>query len=67
MDNSAALKKLKSQLWKMTVEHHMEVPAKLEQYLHDELFIQDDESLATLTEKRLSAVIEAINHKLEAK
>ena len=45
----------------------MEVPAKLEQYLHDELFIQDDESLATLTEKRLSAVIEAINHKLEAK
>lgn len=65
MDNSAALKKLKSQLWKMTIPHHMEVPAKLEQYLHDELFIQDDESLSTLTEKRLAAVIEAINHKME--
>ena len=56
---------LKRKLWDLTGPFHFGSKTKLEQWLHDELFIQDDESLATLTEKRLAAVIESINHKLK--
>ncbi len=58
---------LKRQLWNMTEVFHCGSAKALGQWLHDELFIQDDEGLETLTEKRLSAVIEAINHKLTTK
>jgi len=58
---------LKRQLWDLTGQHHMGSKAKLNQYLIDEMYIAPEESLQTLTEKRLSAVIEAIQHKMEAK
>ncbi len=58
---------LKRKLWDITANYHLGSKEKLNQFLIDEMFIQDDESLATLTEQRLADVIESINHKQEAK
>ncbi len=58
---------LKRQLWDITKPYHRDSKEYLNQWLIDEMYITPEESLSTLTEKRLSAVIEAINHKLTTK
>ncbi len=65
--NLPAVATLKRQLWDLTSNFHFGSKTKLNQWLIDEMFITPEESLSTLTEKRLSAVIEAINHKLTTK
>ncbi len=59
--------RLKRQLWELTKPYHRDSKEYLNQWLVDEMYITPEESLSTLTEKRLSAVIEAINHKLTTK
>ncbi len=58
---------LKRQLWDMTGQYHLGSREKLNRWLIDEMYIDETEQLATLTEVRLKAVIEAINHKLTTK
>lgn len=57
---------LKKQLWQITAAIHMQVPAKLEQWLWDEAIIGDQEALAELTPDRLGEVVIKAREKAEA-
>ena len=63
-DNSILLL-LKSDLWKLTKTIHLNDKAALEQWLHDEILIHDDETLEDLTLERLPAIIEKVKKKLK--
>lgn len=54
------VKKLKSELWKLTAEKHGGKAANLEMWLIGENLISDTEDLSTLSAKRLSEVIAAL-------
>lgn len=60
------LSALKSELWTLTQEIHFGAPAKLEQWLIDEMIISDTEDLATvsLIQDRLVQVVAAVKLKL---
>ncbi len=65
--DTSAVAALKRQLWDLTANFHFGSKSKLEQFLHDEMYIEDTQTLADLSEKQISMVIEAINHKLTTK
>jgi hypothetical protein len=54
---------LKKELWELTQSRHGGVVEKLEQYLHDELYMLDDMRLADLSENQLRNIITAIKEK----
>lgn len=54
------LKKLKQELWTVTKAMHGGETSKLEQYLWDENFMSDTESLATLNATQISEIISRI-------
>lgn len=58
---------LKKKLWEMTKDIHFGVPAKLDQYLHDELLLEDDKSISSIDAKDMAGVIEAVTKHLEAR
>jgi hypothetical protein len=61
----ASVASLKRKLWELTGNHHLGSKEKLEQYLIDELFISDTETVATLTADRLSEIITKLTTKKE--
>lgn len=54
---------LKKELWALTAKHHLEDPAKLNQWLLDECYITDTEALSDLSAERLSKIITEIKAK----
>lgn len=59
-DDTSALKK---QLWTLTEKYHLGSKERLEQWLHDELFLLDDMRLADLSLSKLESMIKAIKEK----
>ena len=58
------LKALKRELWELTKEKHLDDPARLQQWLVDEMLIAPDQTLSDCDEKQLDAIIVNAQKKL---
>ena len=61
---SVRLKALKRELWELTKEKHLDDPARLQQWLVDEMLLSPDQTLSDCDEKQLDAIIVNAKKKL---